>query len=130
MAMLQDLATEQPDLSSRLRLVSISFDPEHDTPAIMAEYAVHWRSSASTAPEWRFVTAKDRASLEPVLKAYNQSVGFDTQPGTAGPLNHILRVFLIDGSGMIRNIYSLEFLDPQLVLNDIRSLLLHERTAK
>jgi protein SCO1 len=38
-----------------------------------------------------------------------------------------LRVFLIDAGGTVRNIYSLDFLDPNLVLGDVRTLLM-ERT--
>ena len=41
-----------------------------------------------------------------------------------GPLSHIFRAILIDHEGMIRNIYSLDFFDPKLVPNDVRTLLL------
>jgi cytochrome oxidase Cu insertion factor (SCO1/SenC/PrrC family) len=41
-----------------------------------------------------------------------------------GPLNHTLRVFLIDPAGYIRNIYSSDTLDPRLVLADVRTLML------
>ena len=40
----------------------------------------------------------------------------------------IFRAFLIDDEGLIRNIYSLEFFQPKLVLNDVHSLLM-ERGA-
>lgn len=123
LADLQDLAAEHPEVASWLRLVSLSFDPEHDTPEVMAEYAGHWRSSGPGAPEWHYVTAADQAALEPILKAYDQSVMPKPQPSATGSLSHILRVFLVDPSGQIRNIYSLDFLDPELVLNDIRTLI-------
>jgi cytochrome c peroxidase len=38
-------------------------------------------------------------------------------------LAHVLRVFLIDSERRIRNIYSPSFLHPDLVLNDVRTLL-------
>jgi protein SCO1 len=41
-------------------------------------------------------------------------------------LYHILRVFLIDREGRIRNIYSSATLDPRLVLADVKTLLLEE----
>ena len=44
-----------------------------------------------------------------------------------GPLAHQLRVFLIDAKGDIRNIYSVGFLDPRLVMTDVRTLLAEER---
>jgi hypothetical protein len=43
-----------------------------------------------------------------------------------GPLYHILRIFLIDREGRIRNIYSSATLDPRLVLADVKTLLLEE----
>jgi protein SCO1 len=43
-----------------------------------------------------------------------------------GPLFYILRVFLIDRAGRIRNIYSSGTLDPRLVLADVKTLLLEK----
>jgi cytochrome oxidase Cu insertion factor (SCO1/SenC/PrrC family) len=45
----------------------------------------------------------------------------------AGPLNHTLRVFLVDAKGKIRNIYSSGTLDARLVLADIRTLMMEKR---
>jgi protein SCO1/2 len=112
-------------MSGRMRLVTMSFDPEHDTPEVMREFAAQWRSIDPASPEWLFLTAPDPAAIVPVLAAYNQRV--DRKPDAAspgGPLSHIFRAFLIDHEGMIRNIYSLDFFDPELVLNDVRTLLL------
>lgn len=125
MSLLQDLAVKDRQLAGRMRLLSMSFDPDHDTPEVMAEYAVHWRSGEAGAPDWLFLTAADRATIAPVLAAYNQAVGSKPDPGAAGgPLHHIFRAFLIDPAGQIRNIYSLDFLDPELVLNDVRTLII------
>jgi protein SCO1 len=126
MSQLQDLAAKDKRVSRRMRLVTISFDPEHDTPQTMRDYAAQFRSAAA-APEWLFLTAPDRAALAPVLAAYNQAVDAKADPASAGgPLNHIFRAFLIDRAGQVRNIYSLDFFDPKLVLNDVRSLLLDD----
>ncbi len=113
-------------LAKNLRLVSLSFDPEYDTPQRLAVYSegVH---EEKTGCEWRFATAKSRAELESILDAYGQAV--DKRQNAAdpqGPLYHILRVFLIDREGRIRNIYSSGTLDPRLVLADVRTLLLEE----
>jgi protein SCO1 len=113
-------------LAKNLRLVSLSFDPEYDTPQRLAVYSegVH---EEKTGCEWRFATAKSRAELESILDAYGQAV--DKRQNAAdpqGPLYHILRVFLIDREGRIRNIYSSGTLDPRLVLADVKTLLLEE----
>jgi cytochrome oxidase Cu insertion factor (SCO1/SenC/PrrC family) len=126
-AALQDLAAREPDISNRMRLVSVSFDPDHDTPEVMAEHATHWRSKELAAPDWKFLTAPGSDALAPILAAYDQTVApkQDAKAPT-GPLHHIFRAFLIDRAGAIRNIYSLDFLDPELVMADIRTLLIEE----
>ncbi|WP_262269089.1 SCO family protein [Microvirga yunnanensis] len=127
LSLLQDLAAKDEQVARRTHLVSLSFDPEHDTPAVLAEYAADWRSDEPGAPDWVFLTARDRNALAPVLAAYGQMISAKPDPGAAGgPLYHIFRAFLIDASGRIRNIYSLDFLDPDLVLTDIRTLILDQ----
>ena len=127
LSLLQDLVAKDPWLAQRMHLVSMSFDPEHDTPEALAEYAAAWRSDEPGAPEWLFLTAPDRSALTPVLAAYGQAVSAKPDPAAAsGPLYHIFRAFLIDASGEIRNIYSLDFLDPDLVLTDIKTLVLDQ----
>jgi protein SCO1 len=125
---LHDLAARDPGVAARLKLVSMSFDPENDTPEVMRAYAEQWRGAAGGAPEWLFLTAPDSASLKPVLAAYDQTIGRKPDPNDpTGALNHILRVFLIDAEGAVRNIYSLDFLDPKLVLGDVRTLMMERR---
>jgi hypothetical protein len=64
------------------------------------------------------------------LAAYNQTLGaMPEQQSSTGTLTHIFRAFLVDREGDIRNIYSLDFLDPKLVLNDVRTLLLDDQAA-
>jgi protein SCO1/2 len=123
---LHDLSAKDAILAKNLRLVSISFDPEYDTPQRLAAYSGNIREEKSGC-EWCFVTAKSRAELDPILAAYDQAV--DKRPNPAdpqGPLYHTLRVFLIDRDGRVRNIYSSGTLDPRLVLADVRTLLLEE----
>lgn len=123
--LLHELAVHEPAIAASLRLITMSFDPEHDTPETMREYAEQWRGSSGATPEWLFLTATDATSLAPVLAAYDQTVGRKPDRNDpAGALNHVLRVFLIDPEGTIRNIYSLDFLDPNLVLGDVRTLVM------
>src|ERR1700756_469416 len=65
---LHDLSAKDATLTKNMRLVSISFDPEHDTPQRLAAYSENVREEKSGC-EWRFVTAKSRAELEPILAA-------------------------------------------------------------
>ncbi len=115
-----------PDLARAMRFVSLSFDPSHDTPARMAQYSRLASDQPAAAP-WHFLTARSSADLGPILDAYGQAVDRRADPADpAGPLNHVLRVFLVDAAGRIRNIYSSGTLDPRLVLGDVRTLMREE----
>ena len=120
---LHRLSAEDETLAKHMRLVSISFDPIADTPSRMAAYSALADSSKSTA-EWRFITTASQDKLKPIIDAYGQAVDRKKNPNDpTGPLNHILRVFLIDRDGNIRNIYSSGTLDVRLVLADVKTLL-------
>jgi len=60
-----------------------------------------------------------------VLVTYDRS---GTRPKRE--LSHVLKVFLIDRKGEVREIYTSTFLSPRLVLNDIETLLMEEAAAK
>ncbi len=122
---------DDPELADKLKLISLSFDPQVDTPEVMTHYANNFRYAGDRG-EWQFITTTSEKTLTPILRAYNQQIqrtvaGDDT--GTVG-YSHLLRVFLIDPKKRIRNIYSVDFLHHALVLNDIKTLLMEaERQA-
>jgi cytochrome oxidase Cu insertion factor (SCO1/SenC/PrrC family) len=121
---LHQLSSKEPTLAKGMRLVSMSFDPEVDTPERMADYAT-LAGNYPAAADWQFLTARSRMELQPILDAYGQAVDRKKNPlDPTGPLNHTLRVFLIDRDGNIRNIYSADTLDPRLVLADVQTLLM------
>jgi protein SCO1 len=119
MAQLKDQA--QHSAVRDLRLITMSFDPDYDTPERMAEFAEPWREAEATAASsWLFLTAPSRQAVEPVLSAYGQPLApRGSQRDGSGSISHLMRVFLIDDQGLIRNIYSPDFLDPRLLLNDL-----------
>jgi protein SCO1 len=126
LSQLHRASMDDSELAKNLRLVSVSFDPEYDTPQRLATYSEGINGEKSGC-EWRFVTAKSRAELDPILRAYDQAVDKRSDSNDPqGPLYHILRVFLIDREGRIRNIYSSGTLDPRLVIADVKTLLLEE----
>jgi cytochrome c peroxidase len=112
-------------LAKNLRLVSLSFDPERDTPAVMRRYGNGFRHAGDSG-EWRFATTRPDGGLEPILDAYSQNVqralAMDGTPGTR--FFHVLRVFLIDPERQIRNIYSVDFLHAGLIRRDLQTLMM------
>jgi cytochrome oxidase Cu insertion factor (SCO1/SenC/PrrC family) len=120
------LSVDDPTLAKNMRLVSMSFDPDYDTPQRLAAYSEKFLEEKSGC-EWRFATAKSHAELESILVAYGQAVDKRANASDPqGPLYHTLRVFLIDREGRIRNIYSSGTLDLRLVVADVKTLLLEE----
>ena len=121
---IHDLTVDDKTLANSMRLVSLSFDPEFDTPERLSAYSENVRNQKADC-EWSFATAKSRAELKKILAAYDQAVDERQNPADPqGPLYHTLRVFLIDREGRIRNIYSSGTLDPRLVVADVKTLLL------
>ena len=118
-------AAADPRLRDTVRLVTLSFDPERDTPAAMRGYAGR-RAAPGTVP-WHFLTTRSARALAPLLDGFGQDVRRFSVP-TDGPprreISHVLKVFLIDPAGFVREIYDSTFLHPRTVLNDVETLLL------
>ena len=85
------------------------------------------RTHMSPSTDWRFLTAVSEPALQPVLDDYGQDtlrlVAVEDGSSTA-LIRHVAKVFLVDGSGGIRNVYSSGFLDYELLMRDIETLLL------
>ncbi|HEX2500567.1 MAG TPA: SCO family protein [Methylomirabilota bacterium] len=130
---LHTATADDPELARNLKLVTLSFDPAHDTPGTMARYgavaATRERRSA-----WEFLTTSSERELAPILAGYGQLVQRPAGPlvpgVTAASPTHLLRVYLIDRQQRVRNIYGLDFLDPRLLMADVQTLLLEERQAQ
>jgi len=125
----QNQLLKDPAIADEVRLLSVSFDPQHDTPAVLADYA-----SRLVAPgfDWQFLTTAGDAQLTPILVAYDQWVQKDYAPDGRylGSMSHILRVYLIDPQRRIRNIYSTSYLHADTVMSDIRTLLAEPVSAR
>ncbi len=115
----------QPAMGGRVRLVSLSFDPLRDNPAVMSRYGAGFRD---IDPDWRFLTTASETKLAPILSHYGQSIIKERNAKGVflGTFAHVLRVFLIDSSHRIRNIYSAGFLHADTLVNDIKTLAMEE----
>lgn len=59
--------------ADRIQLVSITIDPEHDSPAVLSEYAKRFHATAG----WHFLTGKPN-EIEQVLRAFDVWTGTKT----------------------------------------------------
>jgi len=109
-----------PRLHGRVRLVFLSLDPRTDTP----EQLSFFRGKSTADVPWNFLTTWSRFFLQPIL----ENMGIVTVPDRdengkrTGQINHMLKVFLIDKDGWVREIYTTSFLNPDVIMNDIRTL--------
>jgi cytochrome oxidase Cu insertion factor (SCO1/SenC/PrrC family) len=120
---------EDAALRDHVRLVSLSFDPIRDTPAVMRHYAA---GAPPNGVEWTFLTTERPRTLVPLLDGFGQDVRVETDSHgrPAGPLAHVLKVFLLDEHAVVREIYTTAYLFPEVIMNDIKTLRLEDRPQR
>jgi len=113
---------QDPDIAKKIRLLTLSFNPIHDTPEAMSHYAEGFKNDLV---DWQFLTTASEQKLQPILDQYQQNIQkiYDDKGQFTGTFSHILRVYLIDSNKQIRNIYSVSFLHADTLINDVKTLL-------
>jgi protein SCO1 len=121
---------DSPELHGRVRLVSFSFDPRHDRPNILDVFTQSYKDDRDIVP-WEFIGSWSGALLDRTLSAFGQDVLVDQGAAKVGvnTIDHILKVFLIDRDGWVREIYTTAFLDPDIILGDIKTLQIEEEKS-
>ena len=107
-----------------VRLVSISVDPEHDTPAVLSEYAGRMLADPS---KWIFLTGPKQEIDDFARKGMFQVLAYDEK----GVPTHSTRFLVIDRNGWIRKTHHLD--EPELVqklLIDVGDLLRETKKEK
>ncbi len=121
---LRELQTQlkQEGLQDDAILLSISLDPARDTPAQLTKYAHVYGAEPSL---WHLLTAPSERVLNTTLKGFGQDRAkiYDRRGRFTGSYRHVLKVFLVDQAADIRNIYSTGSLVPQMIVNDIKTVL-------
>jgi protein SCO1/2 len=101
------------DLRSRIQFVSVSLDPEHDTPDVLRQYAV---ANGIADADWRFVTASPD-----VIERLTRLFSVRREPVADGQINHTLAVFLFDASGRLIQRYA-DPVDPARLAREISAV--------
>ena len=96
-------------------LVTVTTDPEIDTPQVMAAYAKRYGVDLSN---WAFLTG-DEAALKKVWKNF----GVGVQRKARGLIDHTTLTAVIDRTGTMRIAHIGTSPDPKAVLQDVRRLL-------
>ncbi len=115
LAKIQEELAKHPGLSERAQILSVTLDPERDTPEKLRGYA---RLYEADERNWAFVTGPAE-DIRKTLDAW----GIWAKPAANGQLDHPSRVYLVDPEGRIREIYNLEFLRAPWVVEDVQLVL-------
>jgi protein SCO1 len=116
-ATIQRSAGEDAVLRDRVRLISISMDPEYDTPAVLSAHAARLKADQAV---WTFLTG-DRVTIDRVAGRFG--VGVMRNPAVPTDITHNLRTVLAGPDGRVARIYSSNDWTPGKVLTDLRALL-------
>jgi protein SCO1/2 len=98
----QKLLQEVPGATERAEFLSISFDPEHDTPAVLKHYASLYKKSkpGGKSFDWQFAAPSQKD-----LPELAQFFGLVYQPGQA-QIVHSLSTTVIGPDGKVEKWYS------------------------
>jgi protein SCO1 len=96
----QDAVVSDDELRGHVRLLSVSFDPEYDTPAVLAKHAASARADPSV---WTFLTGDPEA-----IRRFAAQFGVTFAPGEAGSpeIMHNLRTAVIGPDGRLVTIFT------------------------
>jgi protein SCO1/2 len=110
----QDAIAADDGLRSRVRLVSISFDPAYDNPTVLAAHA---KGLAADPELWSFLTG-DRDEIDRF--AARLGVSIVRNPADLTDIAHNLRTAVIDSEGRLSKIYTGNEWTPEQLLADLR----------
>lgn len=103
------------DFGPRVRFVSITVDPEVDTPAVLRGYA---KAHGANPVGWSFLTGSPPA-IDKVIRAY----GAYARRAGRGSVDHLFLTSLVDRQGRIRVQYVGYRFHPDEMLRDLQALL-------
>ena len=93
-------------LGSKLVFITITFDPAHDTPEMMAKYGKTWSANPAN---WKLLTG-DQAEIDRVARSFGVSAWRDE-----GVMIHSLHTILINKDGiLVANLEGNEFTAAEL----------------
>jgi protein SCO1/2 len=119
---MQKLNAATKDLHDELQFISISINPQHDTPSILKRYREHYKATASN---WQFFTGKEAETHQLGIENFQIFAGRDEE--SEGGYAHSGAFTLVDKEGYVRGVY-LGTDDKQVIQleKDIRKLLKEE----
>jgi len=114
-ATLQKTLKSEPALKN-VHLVTVSFDPTSDTPAVLKKHA---KSLDADPARWTFLTG-DRDDVDQFASRFGVSVG--RALNDARDITHNLRTAIVNADGTLAKVYTGNDWSPEQILKDLREL--------
>jgi len=114
---IQKAGAADPKLAGKFRLVSVTFDPDYDTPAVLKAHA---QKLGADEKQWTFLTA-DRTTVDRFASKFGVGI---VREGP-GDITHNLRTVLMGADGKLLMIYPGSEWSTKTVIDD-----LHEAVAR
>ena len=112
----------QPDVYAKTHLLTISFDPDYDTPKVMRSYgASHTgKYSDETFQHWEFLTGSSD-EVKGVAQYFGMRYFHDTSSGEEQVI-HSLRTGIIGPDGKLFKLYRGNDWKPDQIVEDLKTL--------
>ena len=108
-----------------IRLVSITVDPEYDTPPVLKEYGQVLKADPA---RWTFLTGPADKVESLVVGGFKTPMDRDSAtPETAIEIAHTGKIVLVDGSGRIRGYYGTDEMGLDEAFNRAQHVLKEQR---
>jgi protein SCO1/2 len=114
-AAIQQSLESDPALA-RAHLVSVSFDPINDTPAVLKKHAAELKADPS---RWTFLTG-DRDAIDRFASRFG--VGVDRPADDPASITHRLRTAIIDANGTLVKVYTGNEWKPSQIVADLKAI--------
>lgn len=110
-----------PDLGAKVWMVSVTVDPEHDTPAALRSYA---KEQGAGRPGWLFLTGPPSA-IDYLMAQFKLT----RQRESDGTVDHVLEFFLVapDGRPLVQ--YLASDTNPAKIAGDLKDVVAGRRRA-
>ncbi|GAC1399835.1 MAG: SCO family protein [Pyrinomonadaceae bacterium] len=110
-------------LYARTHLLTITIDPDYDTPQVLRDYATT-RAGLKTFEHWEFAT-ESPAQIQKIAQFFGLNYFKEN-----GQIIHALRTAVVAPNGRIYKIYGDNLWKPEDLLRDVRTLLNEDSNQK
>jgi protein SCO1/2 len=107
---------KEKNLDDKVQLLSISFDPENDQRALLANYASRFQADIQN---WKVTRPVQKSQLPRLLEQF----GIVVIPDKFGGYQHNAAIHVVDGQGMLVGIF--DYQAPDKVIEELWARLSH-----